>query len=112
MTDATWRTAIESKGVSGGSRTLVTEARRTRFPGDLPTGFEFPQPFVGLDFLYLGQPDKEFDRGYNQTPRATPGQGRVQPTVQPDVLGARKVEGDEGAKSPKVQEIEGDWDQK
>ena len=41
---------------------LVAEAQRTRFPGDLPAGFEFLRGgFVDLDFETLGLAAAELD---------------------------------------------------
>jgi len=52
----TWLDAIDANGFDEWTRTtLVIEAQRTRFPGDLPAGFEFLRgPFVDLCFEHLG----------------------------------------------------------
>ena len=56
MTATTWLAAIDASGFDGWTRTtLVAEAQRTRFSGDLPPGFEFLRgPFVDLGFEHLG----------------------------------------------------------
>ena len=56
MTYATWLDAIDSNGFDEWTRmTLVIEAQRTRFPGDLPAGFEFlGGGFLDLHFENLG----------------------------------------------------------
>ena len=52
----TWLDAIDANGFDGWTRTtLVAEAQRTRFFGDLPPGFEFLSGgFVDLGFEHLG----------------------------------------------------------
>lgn len=56
MTTTTWLTAIDARGFDDWTRaTLITEAQRTRFPGDLPEEFEFlAGGFVDLGFGNLG----------------------------------------------------------
>ena len=52
----TWLDAIDANGFDEWTRTtLIIEAQRTRFPDDLPPGFEFLRgPFVDLGFDHLG----------------------------------------------------------
>ena len=63
MTATTWLAAIDANGFDGWTRaTLITEAQRTRFPGDLPAGFEFlGGGFVDLGFDNLGLAPPELD---------------------------------------------------
>ena len=59
----TWLDAIEARGFDGWTRTqMIREAQRTRFPGDLPPGFECLRgPFVDLGFDRLGLAAAELD---------------------------------------------------
>jgi hypothetical protein len=52
----TWLDAIDSNGFDEWTRMmLIIEAQRTRFPGDLPAGFEFLRgSFLDLSFENLG----------------------------------------------------------
>jgi hypothetical protein len=63
MTTKTWLDAIEANGFDGRTRQmLVTEAQRTRFPGELPGVFQFlGGGFVDLGFENLGLPEEELD---------------------------------------------------
>ena len=59
----TWLDAIHARGFVGWTRTMmVREAQRTRFPGELPPGYEFlGGGFVDLGFDRLGLPAAELD---------------------------------------------------
>ena len=59
----TWLDAIDANGFDGWTRTtLIIEAQRTRFPGDLPPRFEFLRGgFVDLGFEKLGLAAAELD---------------------------------------------------
>lgn len=61
--NATWLDAIDANGFDGWTRQmLVTEAQRTRFPGDLPPGFGFLRgAFADLGFDRLGLTRGELD---------------------------------------------------
>lgn len=56
MTATTWLAAIDASGFDGWTRAiLINEAQRTRFPGDLPAGFEsLAGGFADLGFENLG----------------------------------------------------------
>jgi len=59
----TWLDAIDATGFDRWTRTtLIIEAQRTRFPGDLPAGFEFlGSGFADLGFENLGLAAAELD---------------------------------------------------
>ena len=63
MTEVTWLDAIDANGFDEWTRmTLIIEAQRTKFPGDLPAGFEFlGGGFVDLGFENLGLAAADLD---------------------------------------------------
>lgn len=101
----TWLNAIDANGFDGDVRTMmIREAQRTRFPGDLPAGFEFLRgPFVDLGFDRLGLEPADLDavlRVFIGTGIRVPGTGFRLRFVRPVLSVIEQADGDERAILP------------